>query len=233
MRHARGPAGKTMIRYQLDGQRIQAMRESLGLTQLDVAQRIGVSERTIRNAETGRPIRYAIAEGLASTLQFDLLVHGRPVYSGKANHQVDGVCHQGSSAEPDIQRVQGQIVEATLAYLERTDPRPFLQLLHPEVEWHCQMTPSSELAGSYSGRLGVEEYLDRLLQELREFSRHEFKVDRSYQVANVFTCSGRTMVEHRRGGTSEYWWNMIFVTKLGQIHCFEQSIGLKQGVDLR
>ncbi len=229
MRQDGGPAGITMIRYLLEGQRIQALRESLGLTQLDVAQRIGVSERTIRNAETGRPIRYAIAEGLAATLQFDLLVYGRPIYSGKANHHADGAHHQGTSDEPDGAWVQGRIVDATVAYLERSDPGPFLQLLHPEVEWHCQMTPNRELAGSYSGRSGVEDYLGRLSQELRQFSRHDFMVARSYQVANVLTCSGTTKVEHRRSGTSEYWWNMVFLTKLGQIYRFEQSIGLQQG----
>jgi len=50
------------------GERLSAFRRVLGLTQLELAVRSGVSERTIRNAERGRPIRHDFLQFIAAGL---------------------------------------------------------------------------------------------------------------------------------------------------------------------
>jgi transcriptional regulator with XRE-family HTH domain len=59
------------------GDRLGTFRRVLGLTQLELAVRSGVSERTIRNAERGRPIKRDFLEYIAAGLgvSMDDVIH--------------------------------------------------------------------------------------------------------------------------------------------------------------
>jgi transcriptional regulator with XRE-family HTH domain len=50
------------------GQKIQSLRKALGLTQLELALRAGVSDRTVRNAERGRPLQRDFLGFIAAAL---------------------------------------------------------------------------------------------------------------------------------------------------------------------
>ncbi len=71
------------------GERISAIRRVLGLTQLDLALRCGVSERTIRNAERGRPIKRDFLQFIAAGLDasIDELIHVSPDLSSRLRWQ--------------------------------------------------------------------------------------------------------------------------------------------------
>lgn len=62
-----------MIRgLQLRGELIRSLRLAKGWSQLDLAQRAGVGERTIRNAESGRIIEGSTASYIAGALEITL-----------------------------------------------------------------------------------------------------------------------------------------------------------------
>jgi transcriptional regulator with XRE-family HTH domain len=71
------------------GKRISAIRRVLGLTQLDLALRCGVSERTIRNAERGRPIMRDFLQFIAAGLgvSMDEVIHVSPDLSSQLRWQ--------------------------------------------------------------------------------------------------------------------------------------------------
>jgi transcriptional regulator with XRE-family HTH domain len=54
------------------GEKIQSLRKALGLTQLQLALRAGVSERTVRNAERGRPLKRDFLQFIAVALEIDV-----------------------------------------------------------------------------------------------------------------------------------------------------------------
>ena len=51
--------GGAMPSLEPDGAKLASLRRALGMTQLELALRAGVSERTIRNSERGHPINHA------------------------------------------------------------------------------------------------------------------------------------------------------------------------------
>ena len=52
----------------VDGRRLRELRRARGLTQIELAVISGVSARTIRNAEAGRPIRVDFLKFLATAV---------------------------------------------------------------------------------------------------------------------------------------------------------------------
>ena len=57
-----------MSRIAINGERVQVLREESGKTQRAFAAEVGVSERTIRRAESGAPVRAKTARGVAEAL---------------------------------------------------------------------------------------------------------------------------------------------------------------------
>ena len=61
-----------------DGEKLASLRRALGMTQLELALRAGVSERTIRNSERGHPINHAFLSYIAGALGMPVAEITRP-----------------------------------------------------------------------------------------------------------------------------------------------------------
>lgn len=57
----------------VDSEGFRALRRARGLSQLDLAEAAGVSERTVRNAERGRPIRHDFLSYLCAALGVEVV----------------------------------------------------------------------------------------------------------------------------------------------------------------
>lgn len=106
-----------MIRgIQLKGDIVRSLRRSRGWSQLDLAERAGVGERTIRNAEMGRVIEGSTASYIAGALDvsLELLLKSH-----------------SSSPQFDIRYFEQAFRDAFL--YGRT--HPLQSILHPECRW--------------------------------------------------------------------------------------------------
>lgn len=83
-----------MIRgLQLRGELIRSLRLAKGWSQLDLAQRAGVGERTIRNAESGRVIEGSTASYIAGALEITLDMLVRPQVDPAGTFSVSKLDH--------------------------------------------------------------------------------------------------------------------------------------------
>ena len=62
----------TMPSVETHGDKLRYFRRARGFTQLELALVAGVSERTVRSAERGRPIRRELVDYLAQALGVDI-----------------------------------------------------------------------------------------------------------------------------------------------------------------
>ena len=88
----------------VNGQRLQTLRQSAGLTQEELAEKAGYSDRLIRKAEASGPLRKStiadLAEALSTTLQkvtFDDLVFSRDLIA----RDIAAFILNGSLSPPD------------------------------------------------------------------------------------------------------------------------------------
>ena len=152
----------------LQGKLIRTLRLSKGWSQLDLAERAGVGERTIRNAESGRIIEGSTALYVAGALDVEL----------------EQLLHFRNSVNSDIHlRIADTFQKAVLlgAYLE------FCSLLHEKVNWNFFCLPlrmrknargimqTQCLLGELSTNEHVRELLSLKLQKVNVF-RSESRV---------------------------------------------------------
>lgn len=132
------------------GAKLASLRRALGLTQLELAIRSGVSERTVRNAERGQPIKRSflefIAGGLGVPLQEIVLPCG----------------------ELDVHLRWQRHVERLLSALQRVltehDASDAIELAHRDVRLRAEtlmpnFSAAHVLAGEYRNSDGIERYV--------------------------------------------------------------------------
>src|SRR5262245_57470735 len=107
------------------GEKLRHLRRALGWTQLELALRAGVSERTVRSAERGRPIRRDFLDYLAGALGVDLRELAREPAT------VAALVRWRYNAQA--------LVENLFRLHYDRDPAPLIEMLHPrcelEVRW--------------------------------------------------------------------------------------------------
>src|SRR5688572_27792251 len=110
--------GGNMPGFEIDGPRLRSLRQARGWTQLELAMLAGVSERTVRNAECGRPIRRGFLDFLAGALGVE------PIELSRAPMAI--------GPRVSWERQAQRILEAIGATTSERDAQPFLSLVHPQ-----------------------------------------------------------------------------------------------------
>lgn len=140
-----------MPSLQPHGAKLASLRRALGLTQLELAIRSGVSERTVRNAERGRLVKRSflefIAGGLGVTLSEVVVPCG----------ELDQLLRW--------QRHVGRLLSGLQRVVDEHDSSDLLDLAHPgitmQVETHMPFFSAGDiLRGDYSGIDGVKRFID-------------------------------------------------------------------------
>ncbi|MDX1962588.1 MAG: helix-turn-helix transcriptional regulator [Pirellulales bacterium] len=133
------------------GDKLRHLRVAHGLKQLELALRAGVSERTVRSAEKGVPIRYDLLEFLAIALGVPL--HEVSVPSSELNELLRW-------------RKNCQILmdSAKEALLERK-PTILLDVAHPNLAIYYfgalrRVESINEMLGEYHGRDGIHQFIE-------------------------------------------------------------------------
>ncbi len=136
----------------LNADLIRATREALGMTQVECAKAADVSERTIRYAESGKPIRPDLAERLARVLSYSmdaLLVNVQELTPSSS-----------STASPEEQwtRYASRLMRAYTEFAGSGCIDALLRILHPDVVLRSSATPGTPFNGTYHGHVGICEY---------------------------------------------------------------------------
>lgn len=106
-----------MLIVQPDHVEIRRIREAAGLTQVELAGLAGVSERTVRNAETGKRLQQHFLQYIAGALQVPLAE----------------VLHKPAAVSATERKVE-RILQAWQVFVEHGDYGGFRELLLPTAE---------------------------------------------------------------------------------------------------
>ena len=132
------------------GAKIASLRRALGLTQLELAIRSGVSERTIRNAERGQSLKRSFLEFIAGGL-------------GVSLQEIVVPCK-----EFDVHLRWQRHVERLLGVLQRVvtehDATDAIELAHRNIRLRAEtlmpnFSAAQVLAGEYRNSEGIERYV--------------------------------------------------------------------------
>lgn len=133
------------------GAKLASLRRALGLTQLELAARSGVSERTVRNAERGQPVKRCFLEFIAGGLGVPL--HEIVLPSGEFDLHLRWLRH----------------AERLLAALQRVvtehDASDAIELAHSNIRMHAEtrmpnFSAAHVISGEYRDMAGVQQYVE-------------------------------------------------------------------------
>lgn len=140
-------------------EKLRSLRRSLGLTQLELAVRAGVSERTVRNAEQGRPIDHNFLGFLAGAMGIELAEIVRPSPELNAHDRWTKNCNTL------LFGMQQSIVNH--------DPKPIAEYFHSKFDIHqFASVPGVDVLQLITGDyIGPDEY-KRFVDNTQEFWAH-------------------------------------------------------------
>lgn len=132
------------------GDKLQSLRRALGFTQLELALRAGVSERTVRNAERGRPINRDFLEYLAGALGVPLAEVVQP--SGELDRHLRW------------QRNVGRMLDGLGRMLSEHDSSDLLDVSHREIVFHMHgnipnMACGRNMFGEFRKESGIKRFV--------------------------------------------------------------------------
>lgn len=135
------------------GEKLASLRRLLGFTQLQLALRAGVSERTVRNAERGRPINREFLQYIAGGLGIpveELIVQKEELATYRRWMKNRG----------------GFLSQLERAMVEQ-DTQVLLDVLHQDLELHFLggipgVDSLQTLLGSYHGIDGVKQFMENV-----------------------------------------------------------------------
>ncbi|QDT76266.1 helix-turn-helix domain-containing protein [Lacipirellula limnantheis] len=133
------------------GAKLASLRRALGLTQLELAIRCGVSERTIRNAERGRPVKKSFLEFIAGGLGVTL--HEIVLPSGEFERHLRW------------QRHVDRLLSALQRVVTEHDASDAIEMAHRDIRMRSDsrvpnFSPAHVLAGEYRDLAGIERYVE-------------------------------------------------------------------------
>lgn len=211
----------------VDHRRVLELRRARRLTQLDLANRMGVSERTIRNIEKGKPVSRSVSECLATALDVDLndlsvaYTDGWPGLDLGLSH-TDGVVLQKS---PDIDHLRS----AMQAFAAKIEFDPIMELLHPSVKLRCTSSPATEFDGTFDGPDGIRQFFGAVREFIQTFARPEIQLDRIYGAGDLIVCIGHSRFWKVDETLEEYCWTSICQMRDHRIFRWEIQSCLRAG----
>ena len=142
------------------GEKLRHLRRALGWTQLELALKAGVSERTVRSAERGRPVRREFLDYLAGALGVDLqeLAREPATIAGLVRWRRNARVLSENLVRLHYERVEG----------------PFIEMLHPKCELNIRWDQgpqeiyaagmARDLQGKFIGVSGFQRQIDLALE---------------------------------------------------------------------
>ncbi|MBA4104832.1 MAG: hypothetical protein C0485_03660 [Pirellula sp.] len=142
------------------GDRLGTFRRVLGLTQLELAVRSGVSERTIRNAERGRPIKRDFLEFIATGLGVSM----------------DDVIHVSTEMSSHLrwQRNLGNVMTTMRGMFSEHPRLEILDLVHHDVTCRVHgfapsLAQDERFFGEFQGAASFQQFLASVRNLWRKF----------------------------------------------------------------
>jgi transcriptional regulator with XRE-family HTH domain len=131
---------------QVDAARFRQIRQARGFSQQELAKLSGVSERTVRNVESGQPVRLDFLRYLTMALSVDVLdvVHDREELRLVLREQRHGE----------------QLLAAISEHSAHQDPSSYFDLLAHDVNVFCHGPQGLAMCGEYRGLSGVQSLLE-------------------------------------------------------------------------
>jgi transcriptional regulator with XRE-family HTH domain len=191
-----------MPNFEINGDKLRSFRRARGWTQLELAIIAGVSERTVRNAERGRPLRRDFLDFLATALDVgaeDLV--GDPTALRPVRR-----------SERLVQRI-GAALDSL--YSEQ-NVRACVELAQPGCELSHQASISLPFAGSFRGPDGLRRYFDIVLPWLRSSIDYQISVDAMRASGNLVIIKGIDSWVSPDDGSRQFY-------RFLQIHQFERE----------
>jgi transcriptional regulator with XRE-family HTH domain len=137
------------------GEKLRHLRRALGWTQLELALRAGVAERTVRSAERGRPVRREFLDYLAGALGVEL-----PELAREPGALAGFVCWRRNAQA---------VNDGVTRLCWDGDAGPLVEMLHPkfEIEYHDRAPHELNMAGMagvFQGTSDIQRSIDNALE---------------------------------------------------------------------
>ena len=182
------------------GEKLASLRRDLGYTQLELALRVGISERTVRNAERGRPINRDFLTYLAAGLGVTLAEVVIPPL--------------------ELQRQQRweKNVATTMAGIQRAmaeqDPGMMLEVAHHDCEMHFLggvpgVDSVQTLMGDYHGWNGIHQFIENVRDFWEQRPGGAFTLEEPLGSGDVLLIRGTHELWQRDGGVA--WGRFTYV----------------------
>ena len=144
------PRADSMPSLQPYGAKLASLRRALGLTQLELAARCGVSERTLRNAERGQPLKRSFLEFIAGGLGVSL--HEIVLPSSEFDRHLRWLRH--------VERLLGALQRVVTEH----DASDAIELAHSGIRFRADtrmpnFSAAQVLTGEYRDLAGIERYV--------------------------------------------------------------------------
>jgi transcriptional regulator with XRE-family HTH domain len=182
---------RNMADFEIKGDKLRSFRRARGWTQLELAITAGVSERTIRNAERGRPLRPDFLGFLASALDVE----------------AEELVNDPTALRPArrSERLAERIVEAFKCVYIEQNAHSYLEIVHGECQlsqrfmrtMRCDESSQvtdfwARMSGSFCGADGVRRFVDHLLPWANWMAEHDhqFDLDPMRASGNLVILSG-------------------------------------------
>ncbi len=201
------------------GERIRSLRKSLGWTQLELAMRADVSERTVRSIERDRPIKHDSLLCIALALGVE----------------IRDIVRDPAQIAPLLcwRRNVDTLIELVTPYLQSGDPTGFYDIAHRDVEIVCRVEdtlPGAKWFSSsyFSGAEGARRFIDTSLQlRSQTVSRHA-RAQPPQGASNIVIIRGTELRTFCDGEQENTWWVRIFDFAEGRIRRLDEYVGASQ-----
>jgi transcriptional regulator with XRE-family HTH domain len=182
------------------GEKIRCLRKAIGLTQLELALRAGVSERTVRNAERGQPVRHVCLEWMGGALGVEIqeLVH-HPA-------ELKSLFDRRRQIETIHQFVERLCIDAAITDIQ--------DLCHPNLVFAANIDPrfygASFLNQGFSGRSGIPRFADFQREFQSEIIERKLTIEPPQGNGDLIVFRGTEDILYRDGSRDTGWLLHIF-----------------------
>jgi transcriptional regulator with XRE-family HTH domain len=203
----------------IQGEVLRELRVSCGWSQSELADRAGVSERTVRNAEASCRLGVHAARCIAEALEtpFDELT--------LSNSQA----MPRRAWRPMIESFDRVYSQAILS----ADVRGLLEIAHTDITWFCMTTPRMEFCGQFAGLEGLQSHCEAVHRWLTEASvqAREPQYRTIHGEGDLLYVQGE--VRFSAGGTNDhrFWMAKVLRFEDSKIRSVEQFFGPMTGND--
>ena len=186
----------------IDSRRFRQIRIAGGLTQRELAVRAGVGERTVRNAEAGRPVRLDFARYLAAALGVEV----KDVVRAQ-----DGL-RFALTEEEQARRVS----TALLTYFRDSDLSEMKSLVANDVRIKYPDLGGLPISGEYRGIDGIRRILNESIETVaydKPFTISEIRSSGRFVILSGIDYVRSLATEK----TIDFWWQHVYEFDEGRV----------------